>query len=108
MHPVFVKLAFRKAGDKGAPYAGVGALHGHACFPAVKAAADLDGGGTGRPDRKTPAFGTIGGAGVRAEDAVGIETFTLEKLTGNGGVIHAKISSMIFGAQGTGIGQIIQ
>ena len=103
--PVFIKFALRKAGDKGTPHAGVGAFHGHACFPAVKAAADLNGGGAGRPDCKTPAFGTVGGAGVCAEDAVGVETFALEKLTGNGGVIHAKISlySMIVSALGAAV-----
>ena len=49
---VLIKITLGQARDKGAPHAGLGALHGHTGFPAVKAAAHLHGGGTGGPDRK--------------------------------------------------------
>ena len=59
MHAVFVQISFRKAGDKGAPHAGIGFFHGYAALPAVKAAAHLHGGGTGCPHGKTPALGAV-------------------------------------------------
>ena len=39
-----------KARNEAAPQAGVGFFHGHAGAPAIKATADLHGGGTGGPD----------------------------------------------------------
>ena len=92
MHAVFVQISFRKAGDKGAPHAGIGFFHGHACLPAVEAAADLHCRGTGGPHRKTPPFGAVVGAGMGTKDAVGIKAVSIEEFTGNGRVIHAKIS----------------
>ena len=66
--------------DKGAPHAGLGALHGHTGFPAGKAAAHLHGGGTGGPDRKPPARGTVRGrAGMCAQNAVGVEAVSIER-----------------------------
>ena len=93
---VLIKITLGQARDKGAPHAGLGALHGHTGFPAVKAAAHLHGGGTGGPDRKPPALGTVRGrAGMCAQNAVGVEAVSIEKFTGNGRVIHAKISSCV-------------
>ena len=92
MHPVFIKVALCKAGDECAPHAGIGFFHGHACLPAVEAAADLHCCGTGGPHRKTPPFGAVVGAGMGTKDAVGIKAVSIEEFTGNGGVIHAKIS----------------
>ena len=105
MHPVFIKVALGQAGDEGAPHAAVGALHGHARLPAVEAAADFHSGGTGCPHRKAPAFHAVVGGRVRAQEAVGIEAVSIEEFTGNGGVIHAKISlrSMIVSARGAAV-----
>ena len=97
VHAVFVQLALRKAGDKGAPHAGIGFFHGYAALPAVKAAAHLHGGGTGCPHGKTPALGAVWvGAGVRTQNAVGIEAVATEKRAGNHRVIHAKISLLLY------------
>ena len=97
MHAVFVQLALRKAGDKSAPHAGIGFFHGHAALPAVKAAAHLHGGGTGCPHGKTPALGAVWvGAGVRTQNAVGIEAVATEKRAGDHRVIHAKISLLLY------------
>ena len=94
--PVFVEVALGKARNEAAPQAGVGFFHGHAGAPAIKAAADIHGGGTGGPDRKPPALGTVRGrAGMCAQNAVGVEAVSIEKFTGNGRVIHAKISSCV-------------
>ena len=105
MHPVFIKVALCKAGDECAPHAGIGFFHGHACLPAVEAAADLHCCGTGGPHRKTPPFGAVVGAGMGTKDAVGIKAVSIEEFTGNGGVIHAKISlrSMIVSARGAAV-----
>ena len=101
MHPVFIKVALCKAGDECAPHAGIGFFHGHACLPAVEAAADFHCRGTGGPHRKAPPFGAVVGAGMRTKDTVGIKAVSIEEFTGNGGVIHAKISlhSMIGSAR---------
>ena len=97
MHAVFVQISFRKAGDKSAPHAGIGFFHGHAALPAVKAAAHLHGGGTGCPHGKTPALGAVRvGAGVRTQNAVGIEAVATEKRAGDHRVIHAKISLLLY------------
>ena len=90
---VFVQLSLGKAGHKAAPHAGVGFLERDACAPAVKAAADLHGSGTGSPDGEAPAlFAVVTLPGVRAEDAVGVEAVAVEEGFGNGGKIHAKDS----------------
>ncbi len=80
MDAVFVQVALCKAGDKAAPHAGIGLFHGHAAPPAVKAAADLHGRGTGGPHGKAPALGAVlVGAGVRTQNAVGIKAVATER-----------------------------
>ena len=91
--PVFVEVALGKARNEAAPQAGVGFFHGHAGAPAIKAAADLHGGGTGGPDVEPPALFPMGALGrVRAEDAVSVKAFANKKALGEGGIHHAKDS----------------
>ena len=93
MDAVFVELPLAQPGDKAAPHAGVGFLERDACAPAVKAAADLHGSGTGSPDREAPAlFAVVTLPGVCAEDAVGVEAVAVEEGFGDGGKIHTKDS----------------
>ena len=90
---VFVELPLAQPGYKAAPHTGVGFLERDACAPAVKAAADLHGRGTGSPDREAPAlFAVVTLPGVCAEDAVGIEAVAVEEGFGDGGKIHTKDS----------------
>ncbi len=94
---VFVQVPLRKAGDKGAPHAGIG------FFPWARRAPS-------RQSRRTPPRRwhrvptrqnasprrRLGRCRVRTQNAVGIEAVATEKRAGDHRVIHAKISLLLY------------